>query len=71
MLGFIAVASGVGAYEALAGLSETTLIPGLAPSAEYTNAIRTLDAFGETNPGAALSPTQARALAQNVVDVLN
>jgi hypothetical protein len=27
--------------------------------------------LGEANPGAVLNPTQARALAQNVVDVLN
>jgi RHS repeat-associated protein len=47
------------------------LIPGLAPSGEYTGTIRALDALGETNPGAVLNSTQSRALAQNVVDVLN
>jgi RHS repeat-associated protein len=55
-----------------AAIGETaTLIPGLAPSGEYTSAIRALDALGESNPGATLNPAQARALAQNVVDVLN
>ena len=54
-----------------AGLAEgATLIPGLAPTGEYTSAIRALDALGGANPGATLSPAQARALAQNVADVL-
>jgi hypothetical protein len=55
-----------------AAIGETaTLIPGLAPSGEYTSAIRAFDALGQSNPGATLNPAQARALAQNVVDVLN
>jgi len=55
-----------------AGLAEgVTLIPGLAPTSEYTSAILALDVLGESNTGASLSPAQARALAQNVVDVLN
>ena len=69
-LGFVAVAGGAGIVGLVAD-SGVTLIPGLAPNAEYTSAVRALDALGEANPGAVLNPTQARALAQNVVDVLN
>jgi RHS repeat-associated protein len=69
-LGFVAVASGAEIVGLVAD-SGITLIPGLAPNAEYTSAIRALDALGQANPGAVLNPTQARALAQNVVDVLN
>jgi len=68
-VGFVAVATGA-EIVGLAADSGVTLIPGLAPTEEYTSTIRALDAFGETNPGATLNPTQVRALAQNVVDVL-
>jgi len=69
-IGFVAVASGAEIVGLVAD-SGVTLIPVLAPGGEYTSAIRALDALGEANPGAVLNPTQARALAQNVVDVLN
>jgi len=61
---------GLLAYGALAAGSETALVGGIAPTGEYTNAVRALDALGKTNPGAKLTPAQARALAQNVLDVL-
>jgi RHS repeat-associated protein len=68
-IGFVGLASGA-EVATLTLDSGITLIPGLAPTAEYTGAIRALDALGKTNPGAVLSSIQARALAQNVVDVL-
>jgi RHS repeat-associated protein len=70
-LGFIGGAGATGIVAAASLPADAaTLIPGLAPIREYKYLISGLDSLGQTNPGANLSPNQARALAENVVDVL-